>query len=72
MSGEIGEKELARVQDFNDENNSSFEWEICSFMAGRMDWGHLVFQLYLGVCGLRQDGNGERCQGMEKTQKIKC
>lgn len=42
MSNEIGEEELAGVQDFNDENNSSFEWEMCSFMASRMDWGHLV------------------------------
>lgn len=67
MSSEIGEKELAGVQDFNDENNSSFEWEMSSFMAGRMDWGHLVFQLCLGVSGLRQDGNGECCQGMEKN-----
>lgn len=53
MSSEIREKELAGAQHFKDENNSSFEWEMCSFMAGRMDWGHLVFWLYLGVCGLR-------------------
>lgn len=38
MSNEVADEELVGAQDFNDENNSSFEWKI----ACSMDWGHLT------------------------------
>lgn len=72
MSNEIGEEELAGAQGCNDESYQSFEQEIYSFMAGGMDWEHLIIQLCLVVHGLKQDRNGECCQGVEKTQKMKC